>query len=728
LSPAVIHALQTLQGLGALEGSQNGGTAAEVAVAAAAKHPSAGVRRTAIQVWPRTQISLFGLAFMGGPLEQLLNDRDQQVRLATLLALAEMPEGSDLAAEALSLSFVATVGHDRWLKDAAISAAARHDKRFLLAVIKNSGAEPSPPVDALEIVAEHYARGVPTDIVAELITSLNDAKPDLTVPILTGLSKGWPKNKPLQLDAASEKILVDLLKQLPPASRGTLVNLGLRWGSKALVAHVAEISKGFLATASDAQQPDATRIAAARQLIDFGRLDETAPVELLKLITPRMSTELSQGLLEAVGNSESPAVGGQIVSSLAALTPAVRPVAIRLLLSRTDWTKALLDGLEAGQLQLGELSLDQKQALGNHVDKALRERAKPLLAKGGGLPNPDRQKVIDELLPLTTTSGDPVAGKAVFKKTCAKCHMHGSEGTKIGPDLTGMAVHPKLELLTHLIDPSRSVEGNFRIYTVATDDGKIYSGLLASESKTAIELIDSEAKKHTILRENIDELVASTKSLMPDGFEKQHTREEIGNLLEFLTQRGKFLPIPLDKAATVVSTKGMFNSEDSDVERLIFDDWSPKTIAGIPFMLVDPQGTRVANAILLNGPNGSIPPKMPKTVTLPCNAPAKAIHLLSGISGWGFPLGEKGSVSVIVRLHYADGTTEDHPLKNGEHFADYIRRVDVPDSKFAAMLRGQQIRYLAVHPQRPEIIKEIELAKGPDATAPVVMAVTVESP
>ena len=58
----------------------------------------------------------------------------------------------------------------------------------------------------------------------------------------------------------------------------------------------------------------------------------------------------------------------------------------------------------------------------------------------------------------------------------------------------------------------------------------------------------------------------------------------------------------------------------------------------------------------------------------PCNAPAKAIHLLSGVGGLGFPAGARGRVSMIVRLHYADGTTEDHELKNGVHFADYVRR------------------------------------------------------
>ena len=81
---------------------------------------------------------------------------------------------------------------------------------------------------------------------------------------------------------------------------------------------------------------------------------------------------------------------------------------------------------------------------------------------------------------------------------------------------------------------------------------------------------------------------------------------------------------------------------------------------------------------------------------------------------------------MIVRVHYADGTTEDHPLKNGVHFADYIRVVDVPESKLAFRLRGQQIRYLSVRPQRNDTIRDIELVKGPDQTAPIVMAVTLE--
>jgi putative heme-binding domain-containing protein len=99
-----------------------------------------------------------------------------------------------------------------------------------------------------------------------------------------------------------------------------------------------------------------------------------------------------------------------------------------------------------------------------------------------------------------------------------------------------MASHPKAELLTHLLDPSRGVEGNFVQYTVATSDGRILSGLLASETKTAIELVDAEGKTHTLQRADIEELTASKKSLMPEGFEKQLGPEGLADVLEFLTR------------------------------------------------------------------------------------------------------------------------------------------------------------------------------------------------
>jgi hypothetical protein len=409
------------------------------------------------------------------------------------------------------------------------------------------------------------------------------------------------------------------------------------------------------------------------------------------------------------------------------MTPALRAAAVRVLLGREAWTRSLLRALAAGDVGPADLSLDQKQALREHPDAPIAAEARKLLASDGGLPSPDREQVVRELLALAERRGDAARGKLVFEKQCSKCHVHGELGKRVGPDLTGTAVHPKSHLLAEILDPNRSVEGTYRVYTAVMKDGRVLTGLLASESRTALEVIDTEAATHVVQRSDVAQLVASPRSLMPEGFEKEVSAEEIADLLEFLTQRGKFLPLPLDKVATVASDRGMFTQEDARGERLDFGDWSPKSFAGVPFYLVDPEDGRRPNAILLHGPQGRIPPRMPKSVRLPCNSPATRIHFLGGVSGWGYPLGEKGSLTLVVRLHYADGTSEDHALKNGEHFADYIRREDVPGSQFAFLLRGRQLRYLAVEPKRREVVRELELVKGDDATAPIVMAVTVET-
>jgi putative membrane-bound dehydrogenase-like protein len=719
LNPGVIHALWTLHGLGALDESN---AAATAVVGGALEHPSAGVRRNAVQVMPRNSASVKAIEEA-----RLLGDSDAQVRLATLLSLAEIPPCKE-AADKLLVVLRDVQGWDVPMLDAATSAAAKHSEYFLTGLSNQFSSIPEPVYPIFERVAEHYARGGPEKSVGQILSSTSRYGGQRAESIIAGLTRGWPKDKPPTADSQIDKSLADLFGKLPPRGQGRLLELATRWHSKALEQHSAEIAASLLTQVQDAKAKDSDRVAAAEQLINLRRQDADSAGKILEQITPQTAPELARGFIEAAGKSDAPEVPKRLLDILPLLTPSARSTSLSAFLSRADWTDALLDALDKGKVAGTDLSLDQKQTLLSHPRQTIADRARRLLAKGGGIPNPDRQKVVDELMPLTERAGDSAAGKIVFKNQCAKCHMHSGEGAHIGPDLTGMAVHPKSHLLVEIMDPSRSVEGNYRQYVVTTTAGRVVPGLLASETRTAVEILDAEGKRHSIQREDIDELHESNKSLMPEGFEKQLSKDDLVNLLEFLTQKGKFLPLPLGKVATVTSVRGMFYSEETPAERLVFDDWSPKTFHGVPFNLIDPLGGRIPNVILLYGPEGRIPPRMPKQVAVPCNAPAKAIHLLSGVSGWGYPLGKKGSISVIVRLHYEDGKTEDHELKNGLHFADYIRRQDVPDSQFAFGLLGRQIRYLAISPQRRDKIKEIEFIKGPDETAPVIMAVTVETP
>ena len=722
LNPGATHALAVLSGLGAIQAEKTGATAAALE---ALTHPSAGVRRAALQALPKDETLVKVVAGA-----KLLNDPDAQVRLAALLALSEVPSSDDAGKLVASAVLGGQAVRDRWLGDAATSAAASHALPFLASLGDSKGGDPPPAVaGVVGRVAEHYARGGPADTVGRLFESYAGANPKLTDALVLGLVKGWPRDKGATLTDAQEKGVVALLPRLSPEARGRLVSLAGRWGSKGLDKYTGEIADGLLAAARDETKPDAARADAARQLVEFRPADAKSAGALLGLITPRTSPALASGLVAAVARSQSADLGGAIVDALPSMTPSARKDALRAVVGREDWLPSFLSAVEAGKLRLDELTLDQKQALAAHRNGAVAARAKALLSQRGGLPDADRQKVIDAVSAVALKPGSAARGKLVYQQQCGKCHRHNGEGGKVGPDLTGMAAHPKPELLIHILDPSRSVEGNYVAYAVATSDGKTYTGLLASETKTAIELLDTEGKSSTLLREDVEELVASKKSLMPEGFEKQVTPEQLSDLLEFLTQRGRYMPLDLRKVATINSTQGMFNDKASGPERLIFADWSPKTFEGVPFALVDPEGAKTPNVVMLHGPAGTFPPTMPREVSLPCNAPARAVHFLSGVSGWGYAGGEADqSVSMIVRFRYAGGAVEDHPLRNGVEFADYIRHVDVPGSKYAFPLRGQQIRYLSVKPDRTDVIESIDLVKGPDRTAPVVMAVTVELP
>ncbi|MCA9055425.1 MAG: c-type cytochrome, partial [Planctomycetaceae bacterium] len=725
LNAGAVHALSTLSGLDC--------TADLKVWQTALRHPSAGVRRVAAATLPRTAEALPILLDSGA-----LNDADPQVRLASVLALADMPTGAGVGQFTRSLvQDTANIMNDRWLADAATSAAAAHASAFLEAFVEFQSVPCGPGVSAdgvewkvIRRVAEHIARGQPSSAeVNRLIAALSHGDETFAGVMLDGLTAGWQKDHAIELSQDSERTLLELLDRLHGGDKAKVIRLATLWGSQAMEQQAAAIVESMLSIVHNNDEPVPMRRDAAAQLISF-RPDDPAVVSgIMEELTPQTHPALARGLIEALGGSTASNVGPELVERAATVTPALREQVLQVLLARPQTTLALLDGVDAGQVSLGDLKLDQKMALSTHPNRNVRDRAKSLLKAGGGLPDPDRQKVLEAMLDITRETGDAALGKEVFKKNCSKCHRHSGEGETIGPDLTGMAVHPKSELLIHILDPSRSVEGNFRSYTVVMDDGLIYNGMLAGESQTSIELIDTEAKKHTLVRQDIDQLIASTKSVMPEGFEKTIPRADFVNLMEFLTAKGKYVPLDIRKVATSISTRSMFVNERADAERLIFPDWSPKVFKGIPFLLVDPKGQSVPNAILLYGPNGTWPPQMPKSVELPVNAKAKAVHFLSGVAGWAAPYGQPDTVSMIVRLHYADGQTEDHGLVNGVHFADYIRRVDVPGSEFAYALREQQIRYLAVEPKRQDLaVERVELVKGPNDTAPVVMAITVETP
>ena len=136
-------------------------------------------------------------------------------------------------------------------------------------------------------------------------------------------------------------------------------------------------------------------------------------------------------------------------------------------------------------------------------------------------------------MPLAREKGDAARGKQVFTATCSVCHRFNGEGKNVGPDLSGIGARDRAEILLEILDPNRSVEANYRSWTVATKDGETYSGRLDAETQTTIELLDIASQKHVFQRNDITSLKVSDLSLMPSGFESLPA-EDLKGLLEYL--------------------------------------------------------------------------------------------------------------------------------------------------------------------------------------------------
>jgi len=121
----------------------------------------------------------------------------------------------------------------------------------------------------------------------------------------------------------------------------------------------------------------------------------------------------------------------------------------------------------------------------------------------------------------------------VFEANCVICHTLEGRGGKVGPELTGIGVKPKAELLHKVLDPNSSVEGTYRQWIVKTKEGDVIAGRIYAENKTSLQLYDSTAKLHEIQRTDIDRLVSTSKTLMPEGFESLG-EEKLSDLLSYL--------------------------------------------------------------------------------------------------------------------------------------------------------------------------------------------------
>jgi putative membrane-bound dehydrogenase-like protein len=283
-----------------------------------------------------------------------------------------------------------------------------------------------------------------------------------------------------------------------------------------------------------------TRRAALRGLIEDRPPDLRSICERL-LRVRFLNATAARGL----ALFDDPAIGKSLASSYRSFHPSERPAVIDTLVARPAFARALLDQMAAGSIPRSDVSAFQARQVRSMGDPAL---VRKLFETWGELreSSADKQAAIAHLkarlTPQALASADRGRGRVVYNKLCASCHALYGHGGAIGPDLTGSGRDNLDYLLENIIDPSATVNADFRMSVVSMVDGRVLNGLVRSPTDRTITL-QSQNEAVVLARKDIERIDPSPLSLMPEGQIDPLPPEEVRDLFAYLMHRTQ-VPLP----------------------------------------------------------------------------------------------------------------------------------------------------------------------------------------
>ncbi|MGE3315737.1 MAG: PVC-type heme-binding CxxCH protein, partial [Planctomycetaceae bacterium] len=252
---------------------------------------------------------------------------------------------------------------------------------------------------------------------------------------------------------------------------------------------------------------------------------------LRELATSEPDQSVRLAAIDVLSTAADPEIGKSLVAEFAAQTPTVKRAILEALLQTEPQTLVLLGEVQAGRIRASEIDPVRWSQLAKHRNGEISVQAKSLY--DASLPA-DRQKVLAEYQKALSLKSDTKRGRDVFAKNCAGCHRIGEIGVNVAPDIADSRTQQPSQLLTSILDPNRAVDNNYFSYTVVMLDGKVHSGVIASETSASITLRQQENRTLELLRRDIEEVRSNGVSLMPVGLEKNVTVEQMADLIDFI--------------------------------------------------------------------------------------------------------------------------------------------------------------------------------------------------
>ena len=137
----------------------------------------------------------------------------------------------------------------------------------------------------------------------------------------------------------------------------------------------------------------------------------------------------------------------------------------------------------------------------------------------------------------TPVTGDRQAGEKLFwaKGQCGACHMVGTKGGRMGPELTRIGrTRSAAYLRESIVDVNADLSTGYYTITVVTKDGNKIVGAQRGFDNFSAQLMDAGEKFYSFQKSDVTSMKREFRSLMPDNYRKMFSDAELDDLVAYL--------------------------------------------------------------------------------------------------------------------------------------------------------------------------------------------------
>ena len=317
----------------------------------------------------------------------------------------------------------------------------------------------------------------------------------------------------------------ELVAAMAEVGGGSLA-LRLRQGSRQAIDEA-------LAVISDDEAALTDRIQYVEVLGQIRRRD--CVVELMALCVADVDNKLRAAALTALGEFSDQEIARHLVENLGDFEGDTLEVVQTLLASRRVWTLELLTAVERGDVSPQLVTLPTVRKMLLHQDARVGQLVNKHWGSIEGAPTAKMRTDLEHYKQVIGLgSGDPYAGKKLYMRSCGKCHKLFESGGEIGPDLTAFKRGDLRLMLVNVVNPSLEIREGYENHVIIANNGRILSGLIVDQDSQVVVLKSADGQRTVIPRDDIEDITATARSLMPEGLLTPLNEQEIRDLFAYL--------------------------------------------------------------------------------------------------------------------------------------------------------------------------------------------------